>query len=66
VPSDCEFSLVPTRTFADCRPLDLRCVPGGGPGIVAAVSDRETIDFVANRYGQMNSAFRAYLEQVAG
>lgn len=29
VPSDCGLSLVPTRTFANCPPLDLLCVPGG-------------------------------------
>ena len=45
VPSDCGLSLVPTRTFADCPPLDLICVPGGF-GVSNAITDRDTIDFV--------------------
>jgi cyclohexyl-isocyanide hydratase len=46
VPSDCGLSLVPTRTFADCPPLDLICIPGGTKGVVRAIGDRETVDFV--------------------
>jgi cyclohexyl-isocyanide hydratase len=46
VPSDCGLGLVPTHTFADCPPLDLICVPGGAAGVVGAIADRETIDFV--------------------
>jgi cyclohexyl-isocyanide hydratase len=45
VPSDCGLSLVPTTTFAACPPFDLVCVPGGF-GVVEAIGDRETIDFV--------------------
>jgi cyclohexyl-isocyanide hydratase len=45
VPSDCGLSLVPTATFADCPQLDLVCVPGGF-GVVKAMTDRETVDFV--------------------
>jgi cyclohexyl-isocyanide hydratase len=45
VPSDCGLSLVPTATFADCPQLDLICVPGGS-GVVKAMTDRETVDFV--------------------
>jgi cyclohexyl-isocyanide hydratase len=45
VPSDCGLSLVPTATFQDCPQLDLICVPGGF-GVVRAMTDRETIDFV--------------------
>jgi cyclohexyl-isocyanide hydratase len=45
VPSDCGLSLVPTTTFAACPPLDLLCVPGGF-GVVDALADRATIDFV--------------------
>src|ERR1700676_496146 len=45
VPSDCGLSLVPTTTFQDCPQLDLICVPGGF-GVVNAMADRETIDFV--------------------
>jgi cyclohexyl-isocyanide hydratase len=46
VPSDCGLSLVPTRTFANCPPLDLICIPGGVSGVVGAIGDRETIEFV--------------------
>jgi len=46
VPSDCGLSLVPTRTFANCPPLDLICVPGGVKGVVGAIGDRETVEFV--------------------
>src|SRR5262249_39095439 len=49
VPSDCGLSLVPTRTFANCPPLDLICVPGGVKGVVGAISDRETVEFVRLR-----------------
>ena len=46
VPSDCGLGLVPTHTFANCPPLDLLCVPGGSCGVVRAIGDRETIEFV--------------------
>jgi cyclohexyl-isocyanide hydratase len=46
VPSDCGLSLVPTRTFANCPGLDLICVPGGNLGVVGAINDRETVEFV--------------------
>jgi cyclohexyl-isocyanide hydratase len=45
VPSDCGLSLVPTATFRDCPQLDLICVPGGF-GVVGAMTDPETVDFV--------------------
>ena len=45
VPSDCGLGLVPTRTFEDCPPLDLICVPGGA-GVSKAIADRETLAFV--------------------
>ena len=45
VPSDCGLSLVPTTTFAECPKLDLICVPGGF-GVVAAMTDPDTVDFV--------------------
>jgi cyclohexyl-isocyanide hydratase len=50
VPSDCGLSMLPTTTFEDCCQLDLICVPGGG-GIVNAMSDRETVDFVRKQAG---------------
>jgi cyclohexyl-isocyanide hydratase len=46
VPSDCGLALVPTHTFKNCPPLDLICVPGGSYGVVQAMGDRETIEFV--------------------
>ena len=46
VPSDCGLSLVPTHTFANCPPLDLICVPGGVSGVIGAIGDRETVEFV--------------------
>ena len=46
MPSDCGLSLVPTRTFATCPPLDLICIPGGLRGVIEAIGDRETIEFV--------------------
>jgi cyclohexyl-isocyanide hydratase len=45
VPSDCGLSLVPTKTFQDCPPLDLICVPGGF-GVAEAMRDAETVAFV--------------------
>jgi cyclohexyl-isocyanide hydratase len=52
VPSDCGLGLMPTHTIADCPALDLICVPGGGEGVIAAASDRETIDFVRRQASQ--------------
>ena len=46
VPSDCGLSLLPTRTFANCPRLDLICIPGGVSGVVGAIGDRETIEFI--------------------
>lgn len=46
VPSDCGLGLVPTHTFANCPPLDLICVPGGSYGVIKAIGDHETINFV--------------------
>ena len=37
--------LVPTTTLADCPPLDLICIPGGG-GVDALLDDAEVLDFV--------------------
>lgn len=45
VPSDCGLSLVPTHTFATSPQLDLICVPGGF-GVVEAIRDPQTLDFV--------------------
>jgi len=46
VPSDSGLSLVPTHTFENCPRLDLICVPGGAGGVVQAMGDHETIEFV--------------------
>jgi cyclohexyl-isocyanide hydratase len=45
VVSDRGLGIMPTCTFADCPPLDLICVSGGA-GIVEALDDSETIDFI--------------------
>jgi cyclohexyl-isocyanide hydratase len=50
VRSDRGLGLLPTCTFEDTPPLDLICVPGGA-GVVEALADVETIDFV-RRQGQ--------------
>jgi cyclohexyl-isocyanide hydratase len=46
VPSDSGLGLVPTHTFESCPRLDLLCIPGGNAGVVRAMGDRETIEFV--------------------
>jgi cyclohexyl-isocyanide hydratase len=46
VPSDSGLSLVPTHTFENCPRLDLICIPGGSAGVVRAMGDHETIEFV--------------------
>lgn len=39
-------TLMPTTTFADCPPLDVICVPGGGLGQVEAMKDPAILDFL--------------------
>src|SRR5262245_30390181 len=51
VPSDSGLGLVPTHTFENCPQLDLICVPGGSAGVVRALSDRATIEFVRRQSG---------------
>ena len=46
VPSHSGLSLVPTHTFENCPRLDLICIPGGITGVVRAMGDQETIEFV--------------------
>src|SRR5262249_7332821 len=46
VPSDSGLSLVPTPSFENSPQLDLICIPGGNRGVVQALGDQETIDFV--------------------
>lgn len=45
VMSDRGLGIVPTCTLQDCPPLDLICVPGGA-GVVDALTDVETVDFI--------------------
>lgn len=45
VPSDTPLRLMPTVTYADCPPLDVICVPGGG-GVDDLVGDDESLDFI--------------------
>ncbi|RYE03202.1 MAG: DJ-1/PfpI family protein [Sphingomonadales bacterium] len=42
VPTDAQFSLLPTATFADVPGADILCVPGGF-GTMAAMEDAETL-----------------------
>jgi cyclohexyl-isocyanide hydratase len=43
--------ILPSVTFADCPPLDVLCIPGGGGGLIALLKDAEVLDFV-HRQGQ--------------
>ncbi|TCW82096.1 dimethylglycine dehydrogenase [Burkholderia sp. SRS-46] len=45
VASSSGLALAPTRTFADCPPLDVICIPGG-IGINDLLTDAETVAFV--------------------
>lgn len=38
--------LTPTVTLADCPPLDVLCVPGGGLGQIEVMKDTEILDFL--------------------
>ena len=48
VASDRGLGIMPTCTFEDCPPLDLICVPGGA-GVVEALADAETVDFIRHQ-----------------
>ena len=45
VSSDRGLGVMPTCTFESCPPLELLCVPGGA-GVVDALGDVETVDFI--------------------
>ena len=45
VSSDRGLGIMPTCTFESCPPLDLICLPGGA-GVVEALADVETVDFI--------------------
>jgi cyclohexyl-isocyanide hydratase len=51
VASDRGLSFLPTCTFKRAPPLDLICVPGGA-GIVDALADVETVDFIRQQGSQ--------------
>jgi len=53
------LTLTPTVTFADCPPLDVICVPGGGVGQVAVMKDTEILSFL-----QQQSTSVQYLTSV--
>ncbi len=55
VTSDRGLSFVPTQTFETCPALDLICVPGG-TGIVDALDDADTVDFVGHQGRQAQYA----------
>jgi cyclohexyl-isocyanide hydratase len=46
------LSLMPTTTFADCRPLDVLCVPGGG-GVNLLMEDTVVLDFLCRRAAEV-------------
>lgn len=52
VSSDRGLGIMPTCTFDNCPPLHLICVPGGGAGVVDALADVETVDFIRRQGGQ--------------
>jgi cyclohexyl-isocyanide hydratase len=51
--------LVPTITLADCPPLDVICVPGGGIGQVEVMKDQDVLNFL-----QQQSATAQYVTSV--
>jgi cyclohexyl-isocyanide hydratase len=40
------LTLIPTVTLADCPPLDVICVPGGGVGQIEVMKDAEILNFL--------------------
>jgi cyclohexyl-isocyanide hydratase len=51
VSSDRGLSIMPTCTFEGCPPLHLICVTGGA-GVVEALADVETVDFIRGQGGR--------------
>lgn len=43
------LNLIPTVTLADCPPLDVICVPGGGIGQVEVMRDTEVLNFLQHQ-----------------
>lgn len=50
--SDRGLGIMPTCTFDSSPALDLICVPGAGTGVVDALADVETVDFIRRQGGQ--------------
>ncbi len=48
IPTDSGFSIVPTHDFATAPQADILCIPGGH-GVVDALDDADTIDFIARQ-----------------
>lgn len=48
IATDSGFSIVPTHDFATCPQADILCIPGGH-GVVDALGDTATIDFIARQ-----------------
>lgn len=69
VVSDRGLAVLPTCTFDTCPPLDLICVPGGA-GVVEALADSATIDFIRREGGRAtyvtSVCMGAFLLGVAG
>ena len=43
------LTIIPTTTYADCPPLDVLCIPGGGMGQVEMMQDADTLDFLRSQ-----------------
>lgn len=48
IATDSGFSILPTHDFASAPQADILCVPGGH-GVVEALADRATIDFISRQ-----------------
>ncbi|GAA0863402.1 DJ-1/PfpI family protein [Sphingopyxis soli] len=48
IATDSGFAILPTHDFASAPPADILCVPGGH-GVVDALGDAATIDFIARQ-----------------
>lgn len=48
VTTDCQFSILPNTSFADCPQADIICVPGGH-GVRDAIGDAAIVDFVRSQ-----------------
>jgi cyclohexyl-isocyanide hydratase len=53
------LTLIPTTTLADCPPLNVICVPGGGMGQIEVMKDIEILEFL-----QQQSKFAQYMTSV--